>query len=87
VTPHMASPDGQAASPAEVMQDLILAAWVSQCITAAADLRIADALAAGPLPIDELADRAGADADALGGLLRALISRGISRSGMTAATS
>lgn len=59
------------------MQDLILAAWVSQCITAAADLRIADALAAGPLPIDELAGKAGADADALGRLLRALISRGI----------
>jgi hypothetical protein len=59
------------------MQDLILAAWVSQGITAVADLRVADALAAGPLPIDELAGRVGAKPDALGRLLRALISRGI----------
>lgn len=59
------------------MQELILAAWVSQGITAVADLRVADALSAGPLPIDELAGRVGADADALGRLLRALISKGI----------
>ncbi|ORW34269.1 hydroxyneurosporene methyltransferase [Mycobacterium paraense] len=73
----MTSPEAQAASPAEVMQELILAAWVSQGITAVADLRVADALSAGPLPIDELAGRVGADADALGRLLRALISKGI----------
>jgi hypothetical protein len=59
------------------MQELILAAWVSQGITAVADLRVADALSAGPLPIDELAGRVGADPDALGRLLRALISQGI----------
>ncbi|WP_264033884.1 methyltransferase family protein [Mycobacterium interjectum] len=73
----MSSPDGTAASPAEVMQELILAAWVSQGITAAADLRVADALSAGPLPIDELAATVGADPDALGRLLRALIGQGI----------
>lgn len=38
---------------------------------------MADALAAGPLSIDELAGRVGADADALGRLLRALIGTGI----------
>jgi hypothetical protein len=45
----------------------------------AAQLGVADALADGPLPIDELAARVGADADALGRLLRALIGRGIFR--------
>ncbi len=73
----MTPPDGQAASPADAMQELIFAAWVSQGITAAADLGVADALAGGPLSIDELAGRVGADADALSRLLRALISRGI----------
>jgi hypothetical protein len=73
----MTSPDGTAASPAEVMQELILAAWVSQGITAVADLRVADALSAGPLPIDELAGKVGAHPDALGRLLRALIGQGI----------
>lgn len=52
---------------------------MSQAIQAAADLRIADALAERPLPLDELARRVGADRDALGRLLRALISRGIFR--------
>ena len=42
-------------------------------------LGVADALADGPLPIDELAARVDADADALRRLLRALISRGIFR--------
>jgi DNA-binding transcriptional ArsR family regulator len=45
----------------------------------AAQLGVADALAEGPLPIDELAARVDADADALRRLLRALISRGIFR--------
>lgn len=59
------------------MQELILAAWVAQGITAAADLGVADALAAGPLSIDDLAGKVGANADALRRLLRALISKGI----------
>jgi hypothetical protein len=59
------------------MHELILAAWVSQGITAVADLRVADALARGPLSIDELAGEVGADPDALHRLLRALISSGI----------
>jgi hypothetical protein len=73
----MTSPDRQAAPPAEVMQELILAAWISQGITAVADLGVADALAGGPLSINELAGKVGADPDALGRLLRALISKGI----------
>jgi hypothetical protein len=69
--------DLQTASPAEVMQELIVGAWVSQAITTAADLGVADALAGGPLPINELAGTVGADPDGLSRLLRALISRGI----------
>ena len=45
--------------------ELTLEAWVSQAVYAAAELGIADALARGPLPLNELANRVGADADAL----------------------
>ena len=58
-----------------------------QAITVAAQLGVADALAHGPLPIDELAARVDADADALRRLLRALISRGIFRIVATAGMS
>ena len=61
------------------MMEMIVAGLPAQAITAAAELGIADALADGPLPIDELAARVGADADALRRLLRALIGRGIFR--------
>ena len=56
-----------------------MSGWPAQAITAAAQLGIADALADGPLPLDELAARVGADADALRRLMRALIGRGIFR--------
>lgn len=59
--------------------ELILNAWGAQAITAAADLGVADALAAGPLSGEQLADRVGADADALRRLMRALIGVGIFR--------
>jgi hypothetical protein len=59
--------------------EMIIATWTSQAITVAAQLGVADALADGPLPIDELAERVGADADALSRLLRALVSRGVFR--------
>ena len=68
----------QALAPAPaVMGEFITAAWMAQSITVAADLRIADALAAKPLGIDELASRVECDPDALSRLLRALIGRGI----------
>ena len=59
------------------MLELILAAWMSQAITAAADLGLADALHGGPLTIDELATKTGANPDALRRLLRVLIGKGI----------
>lgn len=61
------------------MMELILNAWVAQAVAAAAELGIADALAAGPLTPDELAEAVGANADAVGRLLRALIGRGVFR--------
>jgi hypothetical protein len=70
----------QSLAPAQVaMAEFVVGAWLAQAIAVAADLRIADALADGPLGCDELADRLGADPDALGRLLRALVSRGIFR--------
>lgn len=62
---------------AATLEQLILGAWVSQAITAVAELGIADALADGPLSIGELATKVGADPDALHRILRALIGRGI----------
>jgi C-methyltransferase len=59
------------------MMEMIIAAWVSQAITVAAELGVADALAEGPLTIDELSAKVGADPDALRRLLRALIGRGV----------
>lgn len=61
------------------MLEMIIAGWTSQAITVAAQLGIADILVDGPLPIDEVAARVGADTDALRRLLRALIGQGIFR--------
>jgi hypothetical protein len=61
------------------MTELLMGHMVSQSIAVAAELRLADALANGPLPCDELARRVGANPVALARLLRALISRGVFR--------
>jgi hypothetical protein len=73
----MPAADQPTPAQAQAMQEMIFASWMSQAIAAAADLGVADALYGGPLPIDELAAKIGADPDALRRLLRALISRGI----------
>jgi O-methyltransferase/methyltransferase family protein len=65
--------------PPAAMMELVTNAWVAQAVTTAADLGIADALAKGPLSVDELADAVDADADTVSRLLRALISRGVFR--------
>jgi C-methyltransferase len=59
------------------MMEMIVAGWLSQAITVAAELGVADALDGRPLTIDELAAKVGADPDALGRLLRALVGRGV----------
>lgn len=65
--------------PPIAMMEMILGAWTSQAITAAADLGIADALSNGPLSAEQLAKAVNADADAVSRLMRALITRGIFR--------
>ncbi|AHH20690.1 O-methyltransferase [Nocardia nova SH22a] len=59
------------------LMELLAAGWLTQAIHAAAALGVADELARGPLDGAELARRVGADPDALGRLLRLLISHGI----------
>ncbi|BAX91602.1 methyltransferase [Mycobacterium shigaense] len=76
---HLSRLRQRSAPPAAVVMELILNAWVAQAITTAADLRLAEALADGPLSGEDLARRVGADADALRRLLRALIGIGIFR--------
>src|ERR1700685_1349563 len=61
------------------MAELVVSAWLAQAIAVAADLRIADTLADGPLGCDELAAGVGADPDALGRVLGAFVNRGIFR--------
>src|ERR1700722_8565816 len=61
------------------MMEMIVATWTSQAITVAAQLGVADALADGPLPLEEGDARGGADPDGLRRLLRALIGKGIFR--------
>jgi hypothetical protein len=63
--------------PAGAMMEMLLWAWRVQGISVAAELKVADALAGGPLTADELARCVGADPDALARLMRALISEGI----------
>jgi len=69
----------RSAPAAAVMFEMITGAWVAQAIQVAAELGIANALTDDPLALDDLADRVGADPDALRRLMRALISRGIFR--------
>ncbi len=57
---------------------MVTGAWVAQAIYAAARLDVAEVLASeGPLGAHALAQRVGADADALHRLLRALAARGV----------
>jgi hypothetical protein len=59
------------------LQHLIVGAWISQAIAVAAELGIADLLAAGPRASDALAQASGAHPAALYRLLRALAGVGV----------
>ncbi|OMC47073.1 hydroxyneurosporene methyltransferase [Mycobacterium sp. IS-2888] len=76
---HLAQLYRRLVPPSVAMIEMIMDAWSAQAITAAADLGIADALAKGPLTVDELAAAVDADPGAIARLLRALIGRGIFR--------
>lgn len=63
--------------PHEVLWDLWRGALAARALAIAADLGVAHALRAGPLPVAELAREVGADPDALRRVLRALASDGV----------
>jgi hypothetical protein len=57
--------------------DVMRGAMATKALGAAADLRIAEELAAGPRPVGDLAQATGADPDTLYRILRALASEGV----------
>jgi O-methyltransferase domain len=66
-----------AVAPETRLWNLIRGALGTKALGVVADLRIADALAAGPRGVDDLADEVDADPDTLYRLLRALASDGV----------
>ena len=64
-------------NPEEMIWDALRGGLVTRALGLAADLRVAQALAAGPRSCEELARERGVDADALHRVLRALASDGI----------
>ncbi|WP_456043587.1 methyltransferase [Streptomyces rochei] len=65
------------APPPFALLELIMGVMVTRAVHVVAELKVAEALAEGPLSADELAGRVGADADALGRVLRLLASNGV----------
>lgn len=63
--------------PAAVVWDLLRGAITTKALGIVADLRVAEALAAGPQPVGELARATGVDSGVLHRLLRALASDGV----------
>lgn len=63
--------------PPVVLLQLVLGCAHCQAVIVAAQLGVADAVADGPLPVDEIARRTGADGDALYRVLRALATVGV----------
>jgi O-methyltransferase/methyltransferase family protein len=57
--------------------NLLRGALGTRALAIVAELRVADALAAGPRPVEDVAEEVGADADTLHRLLRALASDGV----------
>ena len=64
-------------APDSVLWDLLRGTLGTRALALVADLRVADALAAGPRSVDDVAREVGADADTLHRLLRALASDGV----------
>jgi SAM-dependent methyltransferase len=63
--------------PPVALLELMNGYWITQSIAVAADLGVADELASGPRPIEDVASAVGADPDALGRLARALAMLGV----------
>jgi hypothetical protein len=64
-------------APEEIVWNLLRGALGTRALAIVAELRVADALDAGALGVEELAEELGADADTLQRLLRALASDGV----------
>jgi hypothetical protein len=75
----MAEEDKVEPPPQAVVGHMINGFWLSYSIMGAARLGVADALDAGPTPVARIAERVGANVDALYRLMRALASVGIFR--------
>jgi len=71
----------QSGRPAAQLLKLMTGAWTTQAIAAAAELTLADHLAAGPVPVPALAMSTGTEPGSLRRLLRYLASLGIVRIG------
>jgi hypothetical protein len=73
--------DAPSATPYVAVLDMVFAAWNAVCISAAADLGVADHLESGPKTIAELAALTNVHEDSLYRLLRALAGVGIFHEG------
>lgn len=67
----------QLAPPPFALLELAMGSMVTQALHVVARLRVAEALVDGPLGVEQIAERTGADADALGRVLRLLASHGV----------
>ena len=63
MAPDPAAP--HALSPSDQLMQLASGAWVTQMIHVAAELGVADHMAAGERPVEELAETCGAEPDGL----------------------
>ena len=64
-------------APESQLWNILRGGLATRALALVADLRVADALAAGPRPVEELALEVGADPDTLHRILRALASDGV----------
>jgi hypothetical protein len=75
--PDHAAPHAEGPPPPVQLLQLMNGYWITQSIAVAAELEIADHLAAGPASADDLAAQTGAHAPSLARLLRALAMIGV----------
>jgi hypothetical protein len=75
----MATQAQQQPPPSVVLNQMVTAPWLTQCIHVAAELGIADLVKDGPRSVEDLASATSTDASALHRVMRALASAGIFR--------
>jgi hypothetical protein len=77
MTTNEQSPQGSGSPPVAVLMPMLFGGLIQQCIRVVAILNVADLLAEGPCPIDELAQKAKAHEPSLYRVLRTLASVGV----------